>query len=305
MLEILERLYFIERGYLNANHFVYAGAQPVLVDTGYISDFPETERLINETGVDLKTVALIINTHCHCDHIGGNQLIQRQSGCDIALHKIGRHFIEKRDDWSLWWRYYQQDAAFFQCTLELNDASVVAIGPHLFQVMYTPGHASDGIVLYHPEEKILISSDALWEFDMAVITERIEGSRALFCVEQSLDKIEALDVAVVYPGHGKPFTDMHAAIQKTRNRIQRFKDDKTLIGKDVLKKITVYTLLIQQRFHTDQFYDFLMRTHWFTETIDLYFRQDYRSKYDEIIAELLQRGILKIDDDHFLTTIKP
>ena len=38
-LEILEDLFFIERGYLNANHFVYRGDPPTLIDTGYIADF--------------------------------------------------------------------------------------------------------------------------------------------------------------------------------------------------------------------------------------------------------------------------
>ncbi|MCP4628164.1 MAG: MBL fold metallo-hydrolase [bacterium] len=45
-------------------------------------------------GVNLSDISLIINTHTHCDHIGGNQIIQQKSGCDIALHKVGRYFID-------------------------------------------------------------------------------------------------------------------------------------------------------------------------------------------------------------------
>jgi hypothetical protein len=45
-LEIMDELYFIERGYLNANHFVYRAAEPILIDTGYISDFAETGKQI-------------------------------------------------------------------------------------------------------------------------------------------------------------------------------------------------------------------------------------------------------------------
>jgi len=44
-VEMMKDLFFIERGYLNSNHFVYRSEQPVLVDTGYISDFAVTERL--------------------------------------------------------------------------------------------------------------------------------------------------------------------------------------------------------------------------------------------------------------------
>ena len=38
-LEITDDLFFIERGYLNGNHFVFRSKDPILIDTGYISDF--------------------------------------------------------------------------------------------------------------------------------------------------------------------------------------------------------------------------------------------------------------------------
>ena len=254
MLEILEHFYFIERGFLNANHFVYAGAKPALIDTGYSSSVEETARLIAQTGVQLKKVDLIINTHSHCDHIGGNRFIQNLSGCNIAMHAIGKHWVDTHDDWATWWRYYHQEAAFFTCTHELRHDDTLNLGPHTFQVIYTPGHASDGIILYHPEERILISSDTLWERDMAVVTERVEGSRALFEIEASLDKIAALDVALIYPGHGKPFKDKQAAIDRARERIQRFKNDKYMLGNDLLKKIIVYTLLMQKTIRESHFF---------------------------------------------------
>ena len=73
--EILKDLFFIERGYLNGNHFVYRSKPPVLIDTGYVSEFDETERRITELGVALSDISLIINTHTHCDHIGGNKIL--------------------------------------------------------------------------------------------------------------------------------------------------------------------------------------------------------------------------------------
>ena len=107
-IEILEDLFFIERGYLNANHFVYRSKNPVLIDTAYITDFDETCRRINDLDIKMTDISLIISTHSHCDHIGGNKYIQDGSGCDIAIHKIGKHFIDTRDDWATWWKYYDQ-----------------------------------------------------------------------------------------------------------------------------------------------------------------------------------------------------
>jgi len=75
--EILKDLFFIERGFLNGNHFVYRSEAPVLIDTAYISDFDETEKSITRLGVSLADISLIISTHTHCDHIGGNHQMQK------------------------------------------------------------------------------------------------------------------------------------------------------------------------------------------------------------------------------------
>ena len=302
--EIIKDLFFIERGFLNGNHFVYRSKAPILIDTGYISGFDETEKSITELGVKLSDISLIISTHTHCDHIGGNNLIQQKSGCDIALHKVGKYFIDSRDDWSTWWRYYNQEAAFFNCTRSLEDGEIITLGPHKFQVIYTPGHASDGIVLYNHREKILISSDTLWQTDMAVMTLRVEGSRALFHMQESLQKIENLEVQTVYPGHGKPFHDMKEALLKSQKRIEHFLQHPDAIGADLLKKIIVYTLMMKKVMQADTLFGYLMGTYWFKETVDLYFNGEYEAKYDEIINSFLRRKIIKHENGNLFTTVK-
>jgi len=51
--EILDDLFFIERGYLNCNHFVYRSPAPVLIDSGYVGNIRDTEKLIQQVGVDI------------------------------------------------------------------------------------------------------------------------------------------------------------------------------------------------------------------------------------------------------------
>ena len=303
--EILKDLFFIERGFLNGNHFVYRSDSPVLIDTAYISDFDQTEKLISQLGVKLSDISLIISTHTHCDHIGGNNRIQQKSGCDIALHKVGKYFIDSRDDWATWWRYYNQEAEFFTCTRSLADGDIIALGPHELEVIYTPGHAADGIVLYNQRNKILISSDTLWQTDMAVMTLRVEGSRALFHMQESLQRIENLDVQTVYPGHGKPFKDMQKAIAGSRKRIDNFIEHPEAIGEDLLKKIIVYTLMMKKVVPADALFGYLMDTYWFKETVDLYFEGRYEAKYEEVLNSFLRRGIIKTDNGGLYTTVKP
>ena len=256
-------------------------------------------------GVDLPDVALIINTHTHCDHMGGNRAIQECSGCDIALHPIGRHFIDTRDDWSTWWRYYGQEADFFTSTRTLADGENIRIGDHEFEIFFTPGHASDGIVLYHQREKLLISSDTLWENDLAVMTLRVEGSAAVFRMLASLERIAALDVRRVYPGHGSPFDDCRGAIDRARKRLNGYLKDRRRIGRDQLKKIVVYTLLMKRSVPTGRFFPMLMNTPWYRETVDLYFDGAYRATYDEIIDGFLRRKVIREINDCLQTTVPP
>jgi hydroxyacylglutathione hydrolase len=303
--EIMKDLFFVERGYLNANHFVYSGENPVLIDTGYVSDFDITEKMITSLGATVEDVRRIISTHCHCDHIGGNRIIQQRSGCDIVLHRIGKYFIDTQDGWSTWWTYYNQKADFFHCTHALEDNDIIFIGPHEFQVIYTPGHSADGIVLYNPKEKVLISSDTLWQNDLPVITIRIEGSRALFSLKESLEKIESLDVEQVYPGHGKPFTQFKDALSLCKDKIDLYLKHPEHMGTDLLKKIMIYTLMMYKTFPANKFFDYLMGTWWFKETVDLYFDNAYEIKYRQILESFLNRGIVNQKDGRFFTTVKP
>lgn len=303
-IEILMDLFFIERGYLSGNHFVYRSKKPVLIDTAYLPDFPETARLITELGVSLSNTSLIIATHCHCDHIGGNAVIQKESGCDVVLHKIGKHFIDTRDDWSTWWKYYGQEAQFFSTGRALEDGDVIAAGPHEFEVLYTPGHSADGIVLYNRKEKILLSSDTLWENDVAVMTIRVEGSRAVFSMIESLEKLEALDVKMVYPGHGSPFTNAREAIAKSKRKMEAYLSSGQKVGSDLLKKLIIYPLLMKKTVEEDSFFQQLMNTFWFKETADLYFNSEYELKYTEVMKAFLQRGIVRRENGKLYTTIK-
>ncbi len=304
-VEVMNDLYFIERGYLNANHFVYRAEQPVLIDTGYSRDFDITERLITDIGVNLAQTRLIISTHTHCDHIGGNRIIQDRSGCEIALHKVGKYFMDTHDDWATWWRYFSQEADFFNCTKALDDGAVISVGPHEFHVIYTQGHASDGIALYNRKAKVLISGDALWEDDIPAITMRVEGSTCLFDLLGSLEKLESLDVEIVYPGHGRPFTDFREAISKSKRRARDFLNHKEKTGASLLKKITIYTLLMHRQMDEEGFFDHLMGTYWFKETIDLFFNGEYQEKYEELMSDFLRRDIVRRRHGKLFTTVKP
>ncbi|MBW1783984.1 MAG: MBL fold metallo-hydrolase, partial [Deltaproteobacteria bacterium] len=211
IVPIRKDLFFVERGWLNGNHFVFNGEKKVLIDTGYKSDLETTLRLIQDTGFTIRDTELIISTHSHCDHIGGNHMIQKETGCRIMMHPIEKFFMDNRNGWFTWWQYYDQEADFYDVTDTLEDGAPIRLDGLYLEVIHTPGHASGGIALYAPEEEFLISGDALWDGDIGALTPRIEGNNCLFLALQTLDRLSDLNVRRVFPGHGPPFTDFESA----------------------------------------------------------------------------------------------
>ena len=65
------------------------------------------------------------------------------------------------------------------------------------------------------------------------------------------------------------------------------------IGEDLIKKIIVYTLLMKKRVREQTYFPYLMETHWFKETVDLYFNSEYEAKYTEIMNTFHKKGIIK------------
>jgi hypothetical protein len=128
---------------------------------------------------------------------------------------------------------------------------------------------------------------------------------ALFHLQESLQKLESLDVKRVFPCHGRPFSDIKKTILRGKNKIERYLLDRELIGNDLIKKIIVYTLLMRNTIKEDDLFPYLMNTYWFKETVDFYFNNEYEMKYNEIMNAFFERGVIKRENGDLLTTVKP
>jgi hypothetical protein len=67
----------------------------------------------------------------------------------------------------------------------------------------------------------------------------------------------------------------------------------------------IYTLMMHKTVEVDTFFDHLMGTWWFKETVDLYFDNTYETKYQQILESFLERGIVKQKEGQLFTTVKP
>jgi glyoxylase-like metal-dependent hydrolase (beta-lactamase superfamily II) len=300
-----EGLFFIERGWLNGNHLVYAGEPVTLIDTAYRKYLADTKRLIEQCGVELTAVEQIITTHSHCDHIGAHRFIQSVSGARILTHPITRSFIQTENAYATWWDYYDQEADFFPVHGALDEGDEIAFGPFRWFVLHTPGHGAGMICLYEPDRKWLISADALWESDLGTLTPRIEGMDAAWRALDSVAKLAGLEVELVLPGHGAPFRDFQGAVQRVAARLRDFRDVPANMGRDQIKKILVFVIMMKGGLPVKGLLDYLMDVPWYPDTVDLFFDSRYQETLSEIVGELTGRGILYEQNDKYLTTIKP
>lgn len=291
--EIVPNLFFIQRGWLNGNHFAALGEEPTLVDTGYIGGWETTKQALEDLGLSLDRIKRIILTHNHCDHVGGVPEIKAASNCRVALHRISRHAITTKNDWSTWWRYYDQQAEFFETDEPLRSGDLVKLAGMDFEVIHTPGHAAGQIALFQPDSGLLFSSDAWWDGDLGALTPRIEGLDCVFRALESLQRLYRLKPKRVYPGHGPAFTDIDEAYEKTEAKLRRFIEEPRLQGRDQIKKIMLYTLLMKGGMPSGTLFENLTDAPWFHETVSLFFGADRpRPIFDQLVENLLESGAL-------------
>ncbi|RJX31267.1 MAG: MBL fold metallo-hydrolase [Desulfarculus sp.] len=296
-------LFFIQRGWLNANHLVCTGSPRALIDTAYVRDISDTEALIAQCGLAIEDVELILSTHAHCDHIGGNADFQRRSGCQIAMHEVDRHFIEQRNGWATWWRYYQQDAEFFPVHQGLGDGEFIELDGLAWQVLHTPGHGMGQIALFAPDTGWLISADTVWDHDFGVLTTRIEGLDAPLRMQGSLARLARLRVSTVFPGHGPVIPDGPAAIAACQARIAAFIADPLRMGRDQVRKIMLYTLMMRGPHTRGELWERLSRSPWFPEAAALYFGGRQEQTFAENLEYLREKGLVKEEEGRLACTL--
>lgn len=215
--------YFFERGWLSSNNVLLVdGEQATLIDTGYVTHADQTLALV-QSHLAGRVLDQVLNTHLHSDHCGGNAKLQATYPSAQIWIPPG-HF----DAVSQW----DMDVLTFKATGQLCDAfkphhrllpgTGFKAGAFTWEVHAAPGHDTHSLVLFEPQQKLLISADALWGNGFGVVFPELEGVDAFDEVSSTLDLIHGLGAQTVFPGHGPAFTDVDEAIQRARQRLDQF-----------------------------------------------------------------------------------
>jgi len=269
----------------------------VLVDSGYWAHADQTIALLRRAlGGDL--LARIVNTHLHSDHCGGNAAIQAAFGCTIDVPVGEAGAVDSWDEERLTYKATGQHCPRFLRTGTLKTPSEIQLGRWPWRLIASPGHDPMSVALYQPDLKLLVSADALWEDGFGVVFPELEGQDAFEEVGSTLDTFEALDVRLVIPGHGAPFTGCKAALTRARNRLARFKADPAKHAMHAAKVLVKFRLLETREESLAVFRAWLDGARYFDLVRQRYFAiESGESWFARIVSEMAARGSLQIDGD--------
>lgn len=145
-------------GPLQANCFIVGceeTRQSAIIDPG-----GDVDLLLSTLAKDNLKLAVIINTHGHFDHVGGNKALKDASGADLMIHKQDAPMLGQLNQMGAAWGMKVEDSPSPDRFLE--DGDVIDFGHLQMRVIHTPGHSPGGICLYMESHKALFVGDTLF-----------------------------------------------------------------------------------------------------------------------------------------------
>lgn len=291
-------LVVVERGWLSSNMILFAeGSVPAVVDSGYESHSELTLSLVRDA-FGPSGPRLLLNTHLHSDHCGGNAALQAAFADLRTLIPPGlADEVRRWDPVALTYEPTGQRCPRFGFDDVLRPGTEIFLGDSAWQVHGAPGHDPHSVVLFEPASKALISADALWENGFGVVFPELEGEQAFAEVADTLALIERLAPETVIPGHGAVFTDAEGAIGRARSRLQSFVADPEKHARHAAKVLLKFRLLDWQRVSLAacmawaQSAAYLVQVHarWFAS-------QSFAGWIRALVDELVRAGAARLED---------
>ncbi|WP_050469627.1 MBL fold metallo-hydrolase [Herbaspirillum chlorophenolicum] len=249
-LHVPPSIHVLERGWLSSNNVLLFGRDEVaLIDSGYVSHSEQTLTLVRHVlhQRGRGKLDLLLNTHLHSDHCGGNAALQAAYGCRTAIPAAEAQKVGAWDEEALSYRATGQHCARFGFNDVIRAGDVLHLGDLDWQALAAPGHDPHSLVFYCAQEGILISADALWRNGFGIIFPELDGESGFAEARATLELIRTLDVKLVIPGHGAPFCEVDDALEKAFSRLDYLEADPLRNAQNGIKVLVKFLLLERQR----------------------------------------------------------
>ena len=254
-----------QRPFPDANLLLLRGGEPAMVDTGFVGHAEQTAAWARaQTGY----VALVVNTHWHSDHVGGNGLLQA-AGAGIAASAPDAQAVARRDPGCCLAEYLDQPVSPYTVDLPLDDGQTLRLGDADWLVVHTPGHTPGHLALWQPEERLLVVGDALSDYDVGWVNLALDGPGAAAAALSSLQRLAELRARVLLPSHGPIPADPGAAFAAALRRAQRLVDDPAGAVGYGARRIFAFALMIRGGIPAAEVEPYLHARTWLTDAARL------------------------------------
>jgi glyoxylase-like metal-dependent hydrolase (beta-lactamase superfamily II) len=174
----------------------------VIIDPGCYekSEKDELAQFIESKKIKVK---YLLNTHCHIDHVLGNNFVKEKFQFPFLIHQNDEPVLRSVKAYapSYGFNLYQEILPDGY----VSEGDSVSFGNTVLEVIFLPGHAPGHIGFYHKESHSLLSGDVL--FEQSIGRTDLPGGDFNTLIKSIHEKIFTLpDEVVVYPGHGNTTT---------------------------------------------------------------------------------------------------
>jgi hydroxyacylglutathione hydrolase len=182
----------------------------VFDDTGYCAIIDPGMYTASEQNVVVNFIkenklkpVMLLNTHCHIDHVLGNRFVFDQYGLKPQFNEGELPVLASIPGYApqMGFRY---DASPLPDTF-LPETGKITLGTSELELIFAPGHSPAHLCFYAPKENFLIGGDVL--FRESIGRSDLPGGNFKQLISNIETKLFILpDDCTVYPGHGDTTT---------------------------------------------------------------------------------------------------
>jgi glyoxylase-like metal-dependent hydrolase (beta-lactamase superfamily II) len=174
----------------------------IIIDPGcyYDHEKDELQSFINTNKLQPK---ILLNTHCHLDHVFGNKFIAEEYNLKLKAHALEQPVLEMAPASGLMFNLpfdsYMGEIIF------LEEGDVVSLRDDELKVIHAPGHSPGSVCFYCEKQKFIIGGDVLFKNSIGR-TDLPYGSHEdlIRNIKEKLFKLP--EDVIVYSGHGPTTT---------------------------------------------------------------------------------------------------
>lgn len=223
LIQVGERTYYIDCPSKMA-FYRHGDTDVCLIDSG--NDSGAAKKVLRHLEEQGWHLSMILNTHSHADHVGGNALLQQRLGVPAYAYGIEAPFscMPLMEPMALFGGYPYREIRNKFLQAQPSDCQPLTpdVLPNGLEMILLPGHAG-GMVGFHTDDDVwllgdaVISEDSLTKYHVSYVFD-------IANYLESLDKLDTLEGRLFIPSHSEPTADIRPLVEKNRVKMREVLD---------------------------------------------------------------------------------